>query len=159
MKIVFLIAVVMSSMYSQDFFGLDGLICDIFKTGCQCRESCKKRIDYIEDEDFTLFVKEVKSVESDIVLLIQFRSKNSSFDIDLSRSSIVLTDSRGKKLTLNGCDISNFHIYAGEAKIFPFVFRGAARKMRSPYKLTLDLYDIGTIVLKNLRLGMKSVEF
>ena len=159
MKKFFLIAGAISILYSRDFFDFNGLLCDLFNTSCQCREVCKKKIDQIEEEKFSLFVKEVKKVESDIVILVQFRSKDSNFDIDLSRSNIVLIDSRGKSITLNGCSIPNFHIYSGESKIFPFVFKRAVNKMRPPYKLKLKLYNIKTIVLKNLRLGMKSVEY
>ncbi len=159
MKIILLITGIILNLMSSNFYGLNSSDCNYGNPDCNCRQSCIKKIDEIDDRDFRLFVKEVKRVGSDIVILVQFRSKNSDFDIDLGRSSIVLTDRRGRKRTLDGCEISNFHIYSGEAKIFPFVFSGMVYRMKQPYRFTLDLYNIGTIVFNGLRLGMKSVEY
>lgn len=159
MKILLLVTGIILNLMSSDFYRLNSSDCAYGNPDCNCRQSCIKKIDEIENRDFHLFVKEVKRIGSDIVILVQFRSKNSNFDIDLGRSSITLTDRRGRKRSLDGCEISNFHIYSGEAKIFPFVFSGMAYRMKQPYRLTLELYNIGTIVLDRLRVGTKSVEY
>ncbi len=142
-----------------DFFSLDYIGCKFDNSDCHCRKSCIKNIDEIDNEHFRLFVKEVKRIDSDIVIFVQFRSKESDFDIDLGKSIITLTDAKGKEITLNGCKISNFHIYSGEAKVFPFVFKNMAKSMKQPYKLRLELYNSDTIVLKNIHLGDRSVEY
>ena len=125
----------------------------------QCRGTCIKKIDEIDGKYFTLFVKEVKKIDSDIIIFVQFRSKNDDFDIDLGNSVITLIDKRGREKKLNGCRVSNFHIYSGEAKVFPFVFKGMADKLEQPYELRLKLYNADTVVFSGLKLGEKSVEY
>jgi len=126
---------------------------------CNCREKCINKIDEIDTEDFNIFVKKIKNIEGDLIIYLQFRSKNDDFDIDLSRSSIILKDRRGDTVSLNGCKISNFHIQSGEAKIFPLVFEGKASKLKSPYTLYLKIHRVGEITLTDLKLGSESIEY
>ena len=134
--------------------------CSYGNPNCDCRASCRDKIDEIDDKDFNIFVKEVRKVGgSDIVIFLQFRSKSSDFDIDLGQSDIKLVGSNGKEMMLNGCNISNFRIYAGEAKIVPLLFKGGINKLKSPYSLILELYNIGSISFDNLKVGMRSIEY
>jgi len=123
------------------------------------RKRCIKKIDEIDTEDFNLFVKKIKKIDSDLVIYLQFRSKDGDFDIDLSRSHITIRDKRGRRVSIDGCNIPNFHIESGEAKIFPIVFKNKAYKLKSPYTLYLKIYGVGEITLTDLKLGSESIEY
>jgi|GEM_PF-3328499 hypothetical protein len=122
------------------------------------RKSCRHKIDHIVNDNFSLFVKDVSNRGGDVVVLVQFRSENDHFDLDFSRSDIRLVDARGRKYRLRGCSLPNFRIESGEAKIFPLVFKNRARSVRQPFKLLIDIYGVGRIVLPGLRIGSSSVE-
>ena len=125
----------------------------------ECKKRYIKKIDEIDTEDFNLFVKKVKNIGGDLVIYIQFRSKDGDFDIDLSQSRIVIKDKRGRRISIDNCEISNFHIESGEAKIFPLIFEEKANKLKSPYTLYLEIYDVGKITLTDLKLGSESIEY
>jgi len=157
MKIVFLIYILyISSLNASGFFyKYQNSRNDNYKYN----NRCIKKIDEIDTEDFNLFVKRVKNIDGDLVIYIQFRSKDGDFDIDLSQSHITIRDKRGKRVLLKECNIPNFHIESGEAKIFPIVFKNKAYKLKSPYTLHLKIYKIGEITLTNLKLGSESIEY
>ena len=155
MKIVFLIYVLyISSLNASGFFyKYKNNRNNNYKYG----KKCIKKIDEIDTKDFNLFVKKIKNIAGDLVIYIQFRSKDGDFDIDLSQSHISIRDRRGKRVLLKECNIPNFHIDSGEAKIFPIVFKDKAYKLKSPYTLYLKIYNIGEITLTNLKLGSESI--
>jgi len=160
MKVILLIYIIyLSSLNATGFFhkNSDKYLCDY--GNCNCREKCIDKIDEIDTDDFNLFIKKIKNIGGDLIIYLQLRSKHNDFDIDLSRSYIILKDKRGNTVSLNGCDISNFHIQSGEAKIFPLVFKGKAYKLKSPYTLYLKIYKVGEITLTDLKLGSESIEY
>jgi len=148
------------SLSSSDIWGGAGFFPDdgFSGTHVDIREKCRCKVDHIQNRDFSLFVKEVSDIGGDVVILLQFRSRNGSFDLDFSRSEIRLVDARGRSYRLDGCSVSNFRIASGEAKIFPLVFKNRARSVRQPFKLLIDIYGVGRIVLPGLRIGSASVE-
>ena len=164
MRVFIVISILISNLFAFDFnFNLNWfkyIRCRYFDSNCQnIRVDCLKRVDEIDTKDFTIFVKGVENIYGDLVIFVEFRSKNSDVDIDLSKSTITIEDSRGRKKSLNGCNIPNFRIYEGEAKLFPFVFRKGVSKLKAPYTLKLDIYNVGLVILSDLKVGEKSIEY